>query len=188
LRSDISSLETSSKELSNNLFRWKTFVNNIFSDQKYFYQQYPILFPIRKNSSSLESKQKFMWLPQSLMFNAFPKHDRSIYDDDDDLDILWILLQWIVLSNQVGFAFNKQASTATASADEFDAFLSLSELFSSLSQLFLKQCDDANSVRVIENLFIPSLDYFTTIASNPVAISHVASLVCYRSPVCYRCR
>jgi hypothetical protein len=85
------------------------------------------------------------------MFNAFHKHDRYIYDvfiivNDDDLDILWILLQWIVLSNQVGSAFNKQAATATATANVFDAFISLSEL----SQLFLKHCDDTNSLRVIE--------------------------------------
>jgi hypothetical protein len=60
----------------------------------------------------------------------------------------WMLIH--SMNNFVGYAFKKQAATATATADEFDAFLSLSELCSSLSQLFLKHCDNIYSQRVIE--------------------------------------
>jgi hypothetical protein len=87
-----------------------------------------------------------------------------------------------VLSNQVGSAVNKQAATATASADEFDTFLSLSELFSSLSQLFLKHCDDANSLRVIENLSFHLWIILKQLRATRFAMSHVAS------PVSNRCQ
>jgi hypothetical protein len=46
----------------------------------------------------------------------------------------WMSMNY--MNNFVGSALKKQAATASATADEFDAFLSLSELFS-LSQLFI---------------------------------------------------
>jgi hypothetical protein len=85
----------------------------------------------------LEFKQKTLWLPQ--LFNAFRKHDQYISDvfiivNDDALDILLDVNE--LYEQLCWFSFKKQAATASATADEFDAFLSLSELFS-LSQLFI---------------------------------------------------
>jgi hypothetical protein len=72
-----------------------------------------------------------MWLPQ--LFKAFRKHNQYIYDvfitvNDDALDVLWMLMNSMI--NLVGwFSFKKQDSIATATAEVFDALLSLSELF-----------------------------------------------------------
>jgi hypothetical protein len=67
-----------------------------------------------------------MWLPQ--MFIAFRNLDQYIYHVF--ISVMTILISfWMLnhpMNNFVGSALNKQA----ASAEEFDAFLSLSELFS----------------------------------------------------------
>jgi hypothetical protein len=58
--------------------------------------------------------------------NAFRKLNRNIYDvfiivNDDALDILLDVNEF--MNNFVVSALNKQAATATAPAEEFDAFL-----------------------------------------------------------------
>jgi hypothetical protein len=103
------------------------------------------------------------------MLNAFRKLKRYINDvfilvNDDALDILLD----VKMNNFVGSTLNKQATTANAMAEEFDAFLSLSELF---------HC--RNCFLYIVIMLTPALDDCQTIASNLVcykyAISHVAS-------------
>jgi hypothetical protein len=83
------------------------------------------------------------------------------------------------MNNLVGSAFYKQASTAPATADEFDALISLSELFSSLLQLFLKHCADTNSLRApCEFMTIFSLHLWIPLKqlqATRFALSHVAS-------------
>jgi hypothetical protein len=94
----------------------------------------------------------------------------------------WMLLPTLLVPLSKA-SFQKQAATATATADVFDAFLSRSEQLSKLSQMFLQHCDDVHSLRVIENLSFHLWIIFTTIASNSFAIriydtiSHVASPV-----------